>query len=413
MSRVLFVQYTNPAGYPPLQHSSRILADAGWKVLFLGTGAAGADVLAFPAHRNITVRRMEFCKAGWRQKLHYLRFCLWVFWTALLWRPRWIYASDQLSCPAALLLTSLPGRELIYHEHDSPASGNTAGGFAGFISRARGTVARRAQICILPNEVRLERFRSELGPLRSAVCVWNCPAREEIAVSPRDPATGPFWVLYHGSIVPDRLPPSVVDALALLPDSVHLRVAGYETVGSRGYVEQLRQRTRALQVEHRIEFLGSIPQRADLLAQTMHSDIGLALMPMTSNDWNCETMTGASNKAFDYLACGLALVVSNRPDWRRMFAEPDNGKPAYGLVCDPGDAVSIAAALRQWIADPVSMRHAGELGRQRIAAEWNYEHLFLPVFRRMSGQPEPLISSTETSASRNFGNDNAAQPVPK
>jgi MFS family permease len=35
MARVLYIQYTNPAGYPPLQHSSRILASAGWQVLFL------------------------------------------------------------------------------------------------------------------------------------------------------------------------------------------------------------------------------------------------------------------------------------------------------------------------------------------------------------------------------------------
>ena len=65
--RILYVQYTNPAGYPPLEHSSRILADAGWSALFLGTGALGANELEFPAYRNITVRRMAFCRAGWRQ----------------------------------------------------------------------------------------------------------------------------------------------------------------------------------------------------------------------------------------------------------------------------------------------------------------------------------------------------------
>ncbi|HWE52163.1 MAG TPA: glycosyltransferase family 4 protein [Bryobacteraceae bacterium] len=411
MSRVLYIQYTNPAGYPPLQHSSRILADAGWKVLFLGTGAAGADALTFPDHRNITIKRMEFCQPGWRQKLHYLRFCLWAFWTALLWRPRWIYASDHLSCPAALLAASLPGCQLIYHEHDSPHSGNSARGFAGFISRARAAVARRADICVVPNQDRLERYRAELGPLRNAVCVWNCPASAEIADRSRKPAAGDIWVLYHGSIVPDRLPQAVIEALAMLPDSVRLRVAGYETTGARGYVEQLRARARALNIEHRIEFLGSIPQRADLLAQTMHSDIGLALMPLVSSDWNCETMTGASNKAFDYLACGLALVVSDRPDWRGMFASPDDLEPAYARICDPSDASSIAAALRGWIEDPVAMRQAGELGRQRTLAEWNYEDMFRPVFLRMTGDPEPVFSTGRRSVDSDVAN--TVEPVQK
>src|SRR5262249_15965707 len=106
--RILYIQYTNPAGYPPLEHSSRILADAGWKVEFLGTGALGAE-LRFPPHPNITTRQMAFCPAGWRQKLHYFRFALWVLGWALWRRPRWVYASDLLSCPVALVLSFLPG----------------------------------------------------------------------------------------------------------------------------------------------------------------------------------------------------------------------------------------------------------------------------------------------------------------
>ena len=385
MSRVLYVQYTNPAGYPPLQHSSRILADAGWSVLFLGTGAAGADVLAFPAHTSITVRRIDFCRPGWRQKLHYLRFCLWVLWTTLTWRPQWIYASDPLSCPVALLLTFIPGLHVVYHEHDSPQSATTGDGFTAFLGRARRALARRAEICVLPNQVRLDRFRSGLGPVRNALCVWNCPALAEVASSPRQTASNPVWLLYHGSIVPDRLPASVIHALALLPDSVGLRVAGYETAGSRGYVAELQQQAVALNIAHRIEFLGPIPQRSDLLAQTLQSDIGLALMPLASSDSNCETMTGASNKVFDYMACGLALVVSDRTDWRGMFAEA-----GYGRACDPGDPVSIAAALRELLANPAVMRQAGERGRQQILAQWNYETMFLPVFGLMSRKPERL-----------------------
>src|SRR5262245_24664189 len=89
--RVLYVQYTNPAAYPPLQHSSRLLANKGWQVLFLGSGSHGADALQFPQHPNIRVKRMPLCPAGWRQKLDYIRFCVWIAFWSLWWRPRWIY----------------------------------------------------------------------------------------------------------------------------------------------------------------------------------------------------------------------------------------------------------------------------------------------------------------------------------
>src|SRR2546426_6010720 len=89
--RVMYLQYTNPAAYPPLQHSSRILANEGWEILFLGSGSRGADVLELPPHPNVCVKRVRFCPAGSRQKLHYVWFGLWVFLWTLRWRPRWIY----------------------------------------------------------------------------------------------------------------------------------------------------------------------------------------------------------------------------------------------------------------------------------------------------------------------------------
>jgi glycosyltransferase involved in cell wall biosynthesis len=391
LSRILYIQYTNPGGYPPLQHSSQIFADAGWKVLFLGTGAMGARDLLFPHHDNISVRRMGFCHAGWRQKLHYIRFCLWALGMSLLWRPRWIYASDPLSCPIALLLAYLPGLDVIYHEHDSP-SHQAAGGFASLVRLSRRALARKAGMCILPNAMRLERFRAELGPLRKSACVWNCPAIGEVASPPVRLASDPVKLLYHGSIVPDRLPPTVIEALTMLPDNVHLCIAGYETAGSRGYVDRLLRDARTLQLDHRVEFLGSIPQRADLLAQALRCDIGLSLMPMHSPDWNCETMTGASNKAFDYMACGLGLVVSDRSDWRHMFADP-----GYATVCDPGSPESIAAAVQKWIANSAVLRQTGERARKQILAEWNYESAFRPVFRHMSGGASTTLKVSRTA----------------
>src|SRR5438045_1732602 len=91
--RIIYVQYSNPALFPPLEHSSRLLADAGWRVLFLGIGAMGAsDDLRFPYHERIDVRQMAFCPPGWKQKLHYALFILWVVGWVLKWRPQWVYA---------------------------------------------------------------------------------------------------------------------------------------------------------------------------------------------------------------------------------------------------------------------------------------------------------------------------------
>jgi glycosyltransferase involved in cell wall biosynthesis len=92
------------------------------------------------------------------------------------------------------------------------------------------------------------------------------------------------------------------------------------------------------------------------------------------DDANQQWMPGASNKPFDYLAGGLALLVSNLAGWRDLYVEP-----GYGIACDAPDPRSIAGALRWFMDHPTEMRAMGERGRQRVAAEWNYEAQFAPV----------------------------------
>src|SRR5438132_1525043 len=150
--KVLYVQYANPGAYPPLEHSSRILADNGWQVLMLGIGSRGSEALRFPPHPKIEVRLLKYCPRGWKQKLHSFRFALWVLLTSLRWRPQWVYASDPLACPAAWALSLFPRWQLIYHEHDSPGTrsgGQRADGspFMRLVFWTRQQVARRAAFC--------------------------------------------------------------------------------------------------------------------------------------------------------------------------------------------------------------------------------------------------------------------------
>ena len=393
--RILYVQYANPGAYPPLEHSSRILADSGAQILFLGIGSHGADELRFPAHPKIEVRQWKFCQPGWRQKLHYIRFGLWSLWTALRWRPDWIYASDPLVCPFALAMSCLGRWRVLYHEHDSPAEGRGGGrgegaegrgqrtedgrqgagtsAFMRFVLWARQKVARQAELCVLPNDERAEYFKRETATSRPLACVWNCPRREEAEVLPPPKTKEQLILFYQGSIVPVRVPLAVVRALAFLPERVRFRIAGYETIGHRGYIQELQKEAKRAGVSERVEFLGTFP-RSELLPRCRGAHVGLSLMPRATSDLNEQAMTGASNKAFEYLACGVALLVTDLPSWQRMFVEP-----RYGLACDPKDPASIASALDWFLKHPEETRNMGERGRVRVVEEWNYSRQFKSV----------------------------------
>jgi len=178
-------------------------------------------------------------------------------------------------------------------------------------------------------------------------------------------------VFYHGSIVPDRLSLNVVRALAELPKAVSLEFAGYETVGHDGYIREILAEAERVGVSSRVRYIGILPLRAELLPRCSQAHVGLSILPLDSRDLSMVTMVGASNKPFDYLLCGLALLVSNLPDWKQAFVQLH-----YGLACDPREPASIANALRWFLDHPEERRRMGTQGRKRVLSDWNYETQF-------------------------------------
>jgi hypothetical protein len=80
------------------------------------------------------------------------------------------------------------------------------------------------------NQDRLDRFASTTSPHGNLACVWNCPSLDEVVPETQveridiDPDshtfTGDVWLLFHGSVVPARLPEAVLYALVTLPNHV-------------------------------------------------------------------------------------------------------------------------------------------------------------------------------------------------
>ena len=139
-------------------------------------------------------------------------------------------------------------------------------------------------------------------------------------------------IYYHGSITPDRIPTQLVIAASRFNGAVRVQVAGYETLGNTGYRRKLAAAAAKNGASGIIEFLGAIPRRSELLRSASKAHLGIALVPKRSDDINLQHMVGASNKPFDYMACGLPLLVSDLPEWTETFV-----KPGYARACDPED----------------------------------------------------------------------------
>ena len=89
-------------------------------------------------------------------------------------------------------------------------------------------------------------------------------------------------------------------------------------------------------------------------------------------------MCGASNKAYDYLSAGCAVLVSDLPEWRETYVFSE-----YGFACDPGSSESIAAALTKFYNNFEETLDMGRRGREKVLSEWNYEKAFESVLKKI------------------------------
>lgn len=375
--RMLYVQYANPGAFPPVQHSARCVGEQGHRVLVLGVCSEDTAQLTFDAGSNIQLRLSKTSPPGLRQKLEFAAFHVRVVLVTVCWRSDWVYINDALATPSGWLISVLRLARVIYHEHDSPyesrAGASNVSYFMRFILAARRECARRAKCCVLPNGRRASQLKLDTATERPVFEVWNCPSLAEVsAVDLRHSREG-LVVFFHGSIVPQRLPLSVIDAVAECSAAVELRFAGYETIGHRGYIRALLARAEELGVSDRVNYLGPL-RRRKLLQKCAEADIGLALMPMQGDDLNMQAMVGASNKPFDYLLCGLPLLVSRLPEWEDAFVEA-----GFARACMPDDPRSIAAGLQWYLDHAADRKRMGAAGRDRIVDLWNYETQFRPV----------------------------------
>jgi glycosyltransferase involved in cell wall biosynthesis len=374
--RVMFVQYTNPGAYPPLEHASQILARHGWQVLFVSATARDAELL-LPPFPGIRVVNVGMSAPGWWQKVHYCWFLFACMGWALWYRPNWGYFSDRISTPSSWLLGRLC-RYAVYHEHDSPTPGNDNTPFIRFLNRCRIHLARKAQLVLLPNEQRLAALMHQSGRTGPAHCVWNCSSTEEIGL-PRLHlgAESEVRLLYHGSINPERFPMCLLEALSIAGEGVSIRLVGYETSGSIGYTSQLTEHAKRLGVADRFHFLGAMA-REPLMQSCRECDVGLALLRIHEGDINMFHMVGASNKPFDYLSQGLAIVVHEDEAWREFYVQR-----GCAISCDGTSVQSLAETFRWLATHKTEVRAMGERGRQLSLKEWNYEYQFQPVLEAM------------------------------
>ena len=325
------------------------MAEAGWEVTFLSAPIDG-DELALPRIRASRSTQFGARPSHVMSKVNYALYAAAAARLALRLRPDVVYASDPLGAGPGLLAARLAGATLVYHEHDSPSPGM----LHPVLARSRAAAARAARLIVFPNEERARVAQNELRFSDDKLhIVWNVPRRAEL-VSSAATAEPPLIVYYHGSITPERLPETVALAVRRMAGRVRLRIAGYEAPSARGYVRHLVGSDSGAAADA-IRSNISAWCRARICWRRPRARMSACRSCLSTQATStCSHMTGASNKPFDYMAAGLALLVSRpsrldadvRRAWLRAGSRSDKRRFPFrgaGMVRE-----SSGTSAEQW-----------------------------------------------------------------
>ena len=196
--------------------------------------------------------------------------------------------------------------------------------------------------------------------LADSLSLYNCPNK----VADITPSTSPPFQLYWRNAVlgtGQRGLEEALDALVDLPKEITLHLQG--RLGMDGG-ESLKQKINQRELQERVQIH---PPHGpdDAIAATSQHTIGLCL----ERDVNRNHELTVSNKMFDYLMAGLAVISSDLPGLNEVISTSKGG-----VLFEPGSASSLRDNILKLYNDPAILSELRSNAREYAVSSGNREH---------------------------------------
>ena len=283
----------------------------------------------------------------------------------------------------ASLVPRLLGAKVVFDVHDlSPDMfmmrfDNPAG---GIIDRALVFVERLAAHASDAVLTVHEPYRQELGrhgvPVEKVSVVLNSLDEELVTTDSGPPreADG-FRIVYHGTITPHYGVELLVEAAARARGAIPgLRL---ELYGAGDALPAILERAQLLRLDSALTVTPRLLPQRDVLEAVKFASVGvIPNLPVRLNRFALPT------KLFEYVALGIPAVVADLQTIRAHFSENEV------WFFEPGNAVSLAAALERVAADPDAAAGRAAAARARYETyRWQrYADVYTGLLWRLAAQ---------------------------
>jgi len=288
-------------------------------------------------------------------------------------RPRLIYAYDAHALSAVMWHLRKSAAPIIFHAHEvaDPDRFRITSPGSWIVKFALRSI-NSAALTVFPDKRRAQAMLKRAQDSREPMIVPNYPARNfasEIDVERLvDRRFAERRAIYIGPVAPDNGhleaalairrvdPPATLDFVGWASPSTfvsQVRAAGGDHVSTTGWLSEY-EKTKRLE----------------------SASLGLCLYKPVSVNWeHCAT---ASNKIFEYAACGLPVVVPDRADFREAL-----GREQWIEFADVNVPDSIAAAITKTLANRSRYISSSRAARRRFERALNYEIAFAPLLEKI------------------------------
>jgi phosphatidylinositol alpha-1,6-mannosyltransferase len=249
--------------------------------------------------------------------------------------------------------TNVPARHVLRGAAGVVAAGN-------YPATEMVRVAKRSlPTLVVPPGVDVDRFRP-------ADAAERAKTRQQFGLDPDRPL-----VLGLSRLVPRKGFDVLIDAIARIDLDVHLAIGG-----SGRDRERLERRVRQHRIEHRVTFLGRVPD--DDLA-SLYAAADVFAMLCRADRWGGLEAEGFGVVFLEAAGCGVPSVAGRGGGSHEAVADGETG-----FVVPPRDVGSVRDALVRLLVDADLRARMGTAARRRAVEEFRYERVverLLPLAR--------------------------------
>ncbi len=307
---------------------------------------------------------------------YYLKFSFILFRRLLFSSPGLIFAEDIYTLPFAAIFSRLKKVKLFYDSRE--IYGHLAGlsnrkNVQAILKYIEKTFIKYAYKVITTGDLDSEYINKEYN-LKDSIVIRNLPYLTEIKQ--------PFnfrkhfglndeikILLYQGVILPGRGLKIIFDALNQLAD------CRLVILGDGEYADYYKSLAKDKGVENIVYFFGKIEQ-SELLNYTSGADIGLAIIENISLSY----FYALPNKLFEYIYCGVPVIVSNLPQMK-FIVEKYN----VGICVDPENIDEVVTNLKHILSD-LNLRNELKQNCIYAARELNWNEEIKKIFHLIENE---------------------------